>query len=142
MPSPTFLVVKKGSKTRALIRSGIPGPVSVTRRWTQPSFASAERVRVPPSSFITATELLIRLNTICWYSRESPQTRGSPSGTSSTRWTLAVIRVFLAIPQTVRMQWRTSTVSSSPSVTRAKPRRFSTILRALFPLSSMTFRSS
>src|SRR5262249_45415960 len=56
VPSPWSLVVKKGSKMRPRMASGIPGPVSLMRTATAPSTEAVSIVR-RPTPFIAWTAL-------------------------------------------------------------------------------------
>ena len=81
-PPPARLVVKKGSKMRSRIFSGMPGPVSVTSTRIRPAWSTDVRTvstfsKVSPFS-IACWALTIRLTSTWWSWSLSPETAGRP----------------------------------------------------------------
>ncbi len=90
VPSPSALVVKKGSKTRACSSSGMPGPSSVISTAMPSSQVRACTRTVPPRPVpaIACAALLMTLRKTCWSWLGLPSTGGRPSSTVSCDSTL------------------------------------------------------
>ena len=76
VPSPTFLVVKNGSKTRSRLRVGMPRPLSETLMtmsapWVRASISTQPSVRSGSSPW---RALSVRLNSTCWSWSALPRT--------------------------------------------------------------------
>ena len=90
VPWPTALVVKKASKMRSRISSGIPAPVSATVMTAEP-FSRVVRIRIVPlapascdaESEIACAALTIRLRKT-WFSSPTLQTTSGSSPYSAS----------------------------------------------------------
>jgi len=94
VPSPSALVVKKGSNTCAASASDMPGPSSATSMATPSSHRRARTTTVPgrPVEAIAWAALLIRLTNTCWIwlgSMSGTGRSGSTSIAASTRWAMS-----------------------------------------------------
>ena len=81
VPSPTSLVVKKGSKMRSSTPGSIPVPVSLTARRTYSPTVPVSIASVPPDG-IASRALIARLTTTCSSCARSASTGGSASAAS------------------------------------------------------------
>jgi len=92
---PTGLVVKNGSKIRARISDGTPGPVSSTSIRTRPAARRERTVNCPPESPIAWNALVIRFRSTCWIWPGSPAVYGRPGARSRA------MRIFWVTPASV-----------------------------------------
>ena len=91
VPLPTSLVVKNGSKTRAITSGGMPVPVSLTRRRTQRatpcssslSTASVATINCPPCG-MASRALTARFNITCSIIEGSASMAGASGACSAT----------------------------------------------------------